>query len=90
MTMIAYACLQSRRLAEAGGKIRIPYGPPQPSLPAIRRAVVAILARAPPHRCPHAGAPSAEPSNKSAKVVLECLCHRYNADRQPNVGAPCE
>ena len=28
-------------------------GPPQPTLPAIRKAVVAALARAPPYRCPH-------------------------------------
>ena len=53
MTMIAYAYLQSRRLAEASGGKRIRHGPPKPSLPAIRRAVLAILARAPPYRCPH-------------------------------------
>jgi SRSO17 transposase len=53
MTMIAYAYLQSRRLAEASGEKRIAGGPPQPTLPAIRRAVIAILARAPPYRCPH-------------------------------------
>ena len=53
MTMIAYAYLQSRRLAEASGEKRIPQGPPKPTLPAIRRAVLAILARSPPYRCPH-------------------------------------
>ena len=53
MTMIAYTYLQTRRLAEAGGGKRIPQGPPQPTLPAIRRAVIAILARTPPYRCPH-------------------------------------
>ena len=53
MTMIAYAFLQSRRLAEASGGKRIRQGPPKPSLPAIRRAVLALLARAPPYRCPH-------------------------------------
>ena len=53
MTMIAYAYLQSRRLAEASGGKRIRHGPPKPTLPAIRRAVLAILARAAPYRCPH-------------------------------------
>ena len=54
MTMIAYAYLQTRRLAEArGGGKRIAIGPPQPTLPAIRRAVIAILACAAPFRCPH-------------------------------------
>ena len=53
MTMFAYAYLQSRRLAEASGGKRTPNGPPQPSLPAIRRAVIAIFARASPYRCPH-------------------------------------
>ena len=53
MTMIAYAYLQSRRLAEASGGKRIRQGPPKRTLPAIRRAVLAILARAPPYRCPH-------------------------------------
>ena len=52
MTMIAYAYLQSRRLAEASGGKRIRHGPPQPTLPAIRRAVIATLARAPPYRSP--------------------------------------
>ncbi len=37
MTMIAYAFLQHRRLAQAGGKKRINGPPPQPSLPAIRQ-----------------------------------------------------
>jgi SRSO17 transposase len=53
MTMIAYAFPQSRRLAEASRGKRIRQGPPKPSLPAIRRAVLATLARAPPYRCPH-------------------------------------
>ena len=54
MTMIAYAFLQHRRLAAAasGGK-KIARGPPQPTLPAIRKALVIALARAPPYRCPH-------------------------------------
>ena len=53
MTMIAYAYLQTRRLAKASGGERTPKGPPQPTLPAIRPAVLSILARAPPYRCPH-------------------------------------
>ena len=35
------------------GKKKVSAGPPQPTLPAIRKAVVAALARAPPYRCPH-------------------------------------
>jgi hypothetical protein len=50
MTMIAYAFLQRRRLAAARGGKRIPAGPPQPTLPAVRKAIVAALARAPPFR----------------------------------------
>jgi len=46
MAMIAYAFLQHRRLAAARG-------PPQPTLLAIRKAIVAALAPAPPYRCPH-------------------------------------
>jgi hypothetical protein len=41
-------------------------------LPAIRRAVLAILARAPPYQCPHCRRTSEDTSNKSAKVVLAC------------------
>ncbi len=53
MTMIAYAFLQHLRLAAASGGKRIPAGPPQPTLPAVRKAIVAALARAPPYRCPY-------------------------------------
>ena len=53
MAMIAYAFLQHLRLAAASGEKRVSAGPPQPTLPAIRKAVVAALARAPPYRCPH-------------------------------------
>lgn len=51
MTMIAFAFLQHRRLQAGGGK-RVARGPPQPSLPAIRRAITAVLPQ-PPQRCPH-------------------------------------
>ena len=53
MAMIAYAFLQHLRLAAASGEKKVSAGPPQPTLPAIRKAVVAALARAPPYRCPH-------------------------------------
>ena len=71
MTMIAYAYLQSRRLAEASGGKRIRHGPPKPTLPAIRRAVLAILSLARrPIDVPIAGETSQDASNKSAEVVL--------------------
>jgi SRSO17 transposase len=53
MTMIAYAFLQSRRLQAAGRKKRIGGPPPQPSMPAIRQAILDLFARPPPLRCPH-------------------------------------
>ena len=52
MTMIAYAFLQHRRLAEQGGKKTIHGPPPQPSLPAVRNAIVSLITR-PLQRCPH-------------------------------------
>src|SRR4029078_1530629 len=45
MTMIAYAFLQHRRLAQAGRKKRINGPPPQPSLPAVRHAIVDLILR---------------------------------------------
>ena len=53
MTMIAYAFLQHRRLTKArrGKKINGP--PPQPSLPAVRRAILDLIARPPPQQCPY-------------------------------------
>ena len=53
MTMIAYAFLQSRRLKAAGRKKKISGPPPQPSMPAIRQAILDVFARPPPQRCPH-------------------------------------
>ena len=53
MTRIAYAFLQSRRLQAAGRKKRIGGPPPQPSMPAIRQAILDLFARPPPLRCPH-------------------------------------
>lgn len=52
MTMIAYAFLQSRRLKAAGRK-RIAGPPPQPSMPAVRQAILDLFAQPPPRRCPH-------------------------------------
>jgi SRSO17 transposase len=53
MTMIAYAFLQYRRLKTARGKKRISGPPPQPTLPAVRHAILELFARLPPQRCPH-------------------------------------
>ena len=57
MSCIAFAYLQHRRLRAAGrGKKADPNGPPpQPSLPEIRRAIIARLFASPsiPFRCPH-------------------------------------
>jgi SRSO17 transposase len=39
MTMMAYAFLQSRRLAQAGRKKRVLGPPPKPTLPAVRQAI---------------------------------------------------
>jgi SRSO17 transposase len=53
MTMIAYAFLQSRRLTAAGRKKRVSGPPPQPSMPAIRQAILNLFVRPPPLRCTH-------------------------------------
>src|SRR5262249_48867024 len=53
MTMIAYAFLQHRRLKTARRKKRINGPPPQPTLSAVRQAIVALVARIPPQRCPY-------------------------------------
>ena len=60
MTMIAYAFLQSRRLKAAGRKKRVGGPPPQPSMPAIRQAILNLFARPPPRRCPHCEKPLAD------------------------------
>jgi SRSO17 transposase len=56
MTMMAYAFLQSRRLATVDRKKRIRWPPPQPTMPAIRQAILNHLSRPPPSRCPHCNA----------------------------------
>jgi hypothetical protein len=54
MTVIAYAFLQHQRLEQAKRKKRIQIGPPQPTLPAIRRAVIKALSRLSTfQQCPH-------------------------------------
>ncbi len=59
MTMLAYAFLQSRRLKAAGRKKRVGGPPPQPTLPAIRQAILDRMARPPPTQCPHCHKPLA-------------------------------
>ena len=51
MTMIAYAFLQHRRLTKGRREKRINGPPPQPSLPAVRRAIVDLIVRLPPQQC---------------------------------------
>ena len=53
MTMIAYAFLQHRRLKTARREKKINGPPPQPTLPAVRHAILELIARPPPQRCPH-------------------------------------
>jgi len=53
MTMIAYAFLQYRRLKTARREKRINAPPPQPTLPAVRQAIVEFIARLSPQRCRH-------------------------------------
>jgi SRSO17 transposase len=53
MTMIAYAFLQSHRLKQAGWEKKIAGPPPQPTLPAVRAAIVAAFSRPQLSRCPH-------------------------------------
>jgi SRSO17 transposase len=59
MSMIALLFLQSRRLAEAKRKKRAgrrsPSGPPQPSLPSVRAALIQAFARPLPASCPQCG-----------------------------------
>src|SRR5262249_14413065 len=38
---------------QQGGKKRINGPPPQPTLPAVRHAILELFARLPPQRCPH-------------------------------------
>ncbi len=65
MAMIAFAFLQSRRLQAAGRKKRDGGPPPQPSMPAIRQAIIDLFARPPPGRCPHCNKLIAKPTPKN-------------------------
>jgi hypothetical protein len=51
--MIALAFLQSQRLKQAKGEKRTVGPPPQPTLPAVRQAILNALAQPPPTQCPH-------------------------------------
>ncbi len=53
MTMIAYAFLQYRRLKTARREKRINGPPPQPTMPAVRQAILELIAQPPKQRCPH-------------------------------------
>ena len=54
MTMIAYAFLQSPPPQSSGTEKKgISGPPPQPSMPAIRQAILDLFARPPPRQCPH-------------------------------------
>jgi SRSO17 transposase len=53
MTMIAYAFLQHRHLTHVGAKKSINGPPPQPSLPAVRHAIVDLILRPLSQQCPH-------------------------------------
>ena len=52
MTMIAYAFLQYRRLKTARRKKGIDGPPPKPTLPTVRRAILELIVRPLPQRCP--------------------------------------
>src|ERR1700690_2484350 len=69
------------------GEKRIRHGPPKPTLPAIRRAVLAILAPPRPIDALTAREPSVERSNESAKVVLGLTPHEQVVEqhRAPRV-----
>jgi len=64
MAMIAFACLQPRRLTAAGRKKRVGGPPPQPTMPAISQAILNLLTRPPPRRCPHCDKLIAKPAMK--------------------------
>ena len=64
MSMMAYAFLQSRRLAQAGRKKGVLGPPPQPSLPAVRQAILERLSRSPAAHCPHCGCSLTSPHTR--------------------------
>jgi SRSO17 transposase len=64
MTMMAYAFLQNRRLTQAGRKKRVLGPPPQPSLPAVRQAILDRLSRSLPPNWPRCGCALQSPKIK--------------------------
>ena len=67
--MIAYD-LQHRRLTQVGRKKRINGPPPQPSLPAVRHAIVDLILRPLSQHTAEDESVKNSDVNKSAKVVL--------------------
>ena len=53
MAMIAYAFLQHRRLKKVRRGKKFDGPPPQPTLPAVRHAIVDLIMRSSPQRCPY-------------------------------------
>ena len=53
MTMIAYAFLSIAGSKQQSGKKRINGPPPQPTLPAVRQAILELIAEPLKQRCPH-------------------------------------
>ncbi len=51
--MLAFAFLEHRRLKTARREKRINGPSPQPSLPSVRHAILALIAQRPSKRCPH-------------------------------------
>jgi hypothetical protein len=79
MTMIAYAFLQHRRLATARRE-KINGPPPQPTLPAVRQAILELISdhRNDAHTAEN-GLATSSGVNKSAKVVLALVpCCKTN------------
>lgn len=62
MSMIALAFLQTQRLKQAKGKKRTAGPPPQPSLPAIRQAIIDRFSKPPDRPCPHCGRCISDPT----------------------------
>lgn len=75
MTMVAFAYLQHCRV-RAGGKKEIDRGP-QPTLPAIRRAITTALPPRPPERSPHCRIRHS-PNAKVAPREEPAFCPRFH------------
>ena len=75
MTMIAYAFLRTRRLKAAGREKSVGVPPPQPSMPAIRQAILDLFAWPPPRRCPHCEKLLAEPYKPNCQSSARLRTH---------------